>query len=199
MKLIIASNNKGKISEFRQLLEPLGYEVLSQREADIDISPQENGDTFEQNAKIKAEAIFELCKESCVLADDSGLAIDYLSGEPGVYSARYGSSDFTDEQRCDYILDLMKDCPDKKRGAKFVCVLHLIFPDGKAVSVRGECHGEIGYEKIGYNGFGYDPVFMVDGLSFAQIPSETKNKISHRAVAMQKLVDYLKKNKGEAH
>lgn len=192
MKLIIASNNKGKISEFRQLLAPLGYEVLSQREAGIDVSPEENGKTFEANARIKAEAIFELCENACVLADDSGLAVDYLKGEPGVYSARYGNAEFTDEQRCDYILEKMKDCPEKKRKARFVSVLHFIFADGKAVSVRGECEGKIGFEKIGYNGFGYDPVFMVDGLSFAQISAEVKNKISHRAVAMQKLAEYLK-------
>lgn len=196
MKLIIASNNKGKISEFKKLLEPLGYEVLSQREAGIDIEPEENGKTFEENSKIKARAIHALVKNACVLADDSGLAVDYLKGAPGVYSARYGNPEFNDNDRCNYLLENMKNCPDKKRTAHFVCVLHFIFENGTSVSVRGECKGRIGYEPHGENGFGYDPIFYVGEKSFAEIPQEFKNRISHRAVAMNKLYEYLSDKKG---
>lgn len=200
MKLIIASNNKGKISEFRKLLAPLGFEVFSQREAGLDVNPEETGKTFEDNAKIKVQAIYSILdnskKDTYVLADDSGLVVDYLNGEPGIYSARYGGENLTDTQRCELLLENMKDCPEDKRTASFVCVLHFITNYGKSVTVSGECVGKIGYEPRGENGFGYDPVFYTGKLSFAQIPQEVKNTISHRAIAMKKFAEYLVKEEG---
>ena len=190
MKLIIASNNKGKIREYKQILEPMGFEVLSQSEAGIDLEADETGTTFAENSAIKARAIFGMT--SCaVLADDSGLAVDALNGEPGVYSARYGGLE-TSEERSALVLEKLKDTPREKRGASFICCIHLILEDGREIVVEGSCTGWIGYEPVGDNGFGYDPIFMQGGRSFAQLPSEEKNRLSHRADALNKLIEKLK-------
>lgn len=189
MKLIIASNNKGKIKEYKQILEPLGYEVLSQSESGINIEAEENGTTFEENSKIKARAIFDMC-DCAVLADDSGLVIDALNGEPGVYSARYGGLD-SDEARTQLVLEKMKDVSDEKRTAHFVCAIHFIKPNGEEISVTGRVSGSIGYEPKGENGFGYDPVFMYEGKSFAEHTAEFKNQVSHRANALKMLKEKL--------
>ena len=190
MKLIIASNNKGKIREYKQILEPMGFEVLSQSEAGIDLEADETGTTFAENSAIKARAIFGMT--SCaVLADDSGLAVDALNGEPGVYSARYGGLE-TSEERSALVLEKLKDTPREKRGASFICCIHLILEDGREITVEGSCTGWIGYEPVGDNGFGYDPIFMQGGRSFAQLPSEEKNRLSHRADALKKLIEKLK-------
>ncbi len=194
MRLIIASNNKGKIREYKQLLEPLGYDIVSQREAGINIEVEETGTTFAENSALKARAIFEITKNA-VLADDSGLEIDALNGEPGVYSARYGGCT-NDAERVALVLDKMKDVPDEKRTAHFVCTIHFIAQNGSEIAVEGRVYGKIGYEPEGENGFGYDPIFMYEGKSFAQIGAKEKNAVSHRANALKALIQKLTSQEG---
>ena len=172
MKLVIASNNKGKIREYKQILEPLGYEVFSQSEAGLILDVEETGTTFAENSALKARAAFKLCG-CAVLADDSGLEIDALDGEPGVYSARYGGLE-TDDERTALVLKKMKEIPDDKRGAHFTCTIHFIKADGEEIAVEGKVFGKIAHEPVGENGFGYDPIFMYGNKSFAQVDSETK-------------------------
>lgn len=190
MKLVIASNNKGKIREYKQLLEPLGYEVISQSEAGIDLNVEETGSTFAENSALKARAAYKLCG-CAVLADDSGLEIDALNGEPGVYSARYGGLD-SDAERTALVLDRLENVPNDKRGANFTCTIHFIKTNGEEIAVEGKVFGKIGYEPVGENGFGYDPIFMYGDKSFAQVDPETKNSVSHRANALKKLIGALK-------
>ncbi len=192
MKLIIASNNEGKIREFKKMLEPLGYEPVSMKEAGINAQIAEDGDTFSENAHIKAKTIYEIA--SCpVLADDSGLEIEFLGGAPGVYSARYAGENATDEERCSKILEEMRGVDKPLRNAKFVCSLYFIRDDDFELCVNGECEGFIGEEPTGENGFGYDPIFMIDDdTSMACLTDEEKNKISHRARALESLVQELK-------
>ena len=190
MKLVIASNNKGKIKEYKQLLEPFGYEVISQSEAGINIEVEETGTTFAENSALKARAIRKIADVCAVLADDSGLEIDALNGEPGVYSARYGGLK-TDEDRNSLVLEKMKDVPDEKRTARFVCTIHFIKENGEEIAVSGKVEGKIGYEPLGENGFGYDPIFMYGDKSFAQVPADIKNSVSHRANALKMLIERL--------
>ena len=190
MKLIIASNNKGKIKEYKQLLEPFGYEVISQSEAGINIEVEETGTTFAENSALKAREIRKIADVCAVLADDSGLEIDALNGEPGVYSARYGGLK-TDEDRNSLVLEKMKDVPDEKRTARFVCTIHFIKENGEEIAVSGKVEGKIGYEPLGENGFGYDPIFMYGYKSFAQVPADIKNSVSHRANALKMLIERL--------
>jgi len=189
-RIILASNNKGKVKEICEILSPLGYEVVSQREAGINIEPEENGTTFKENAAIKARAIYEI-SHTAVIADDSGLEVEYLNGAPGVYSHRYAGENATDADRCNKLLSELSDAPKEQRNAAFVCVICYIDENGKEQYVRGECKGKIGYEPKGENGFGYDPVFMYGDMSFAEIAPEEKNKISHRADALKKLCRVL--------
>lgn len=196
MKLIIASNNKGKIREFKALLEPMGYEVVSQSEAGVDIEVEETGETFAENAALKARAIFDATENSAVLADDSGLVVDALNGEPGVYSARYGGLG-SDAERSAYLLEKMQGVADENRTARFMCCIHFVNADGSEISVQGKCEGKIGYEPTGENGFGYDPVFMYGDKSFAQVGAEVKNAVSHRANALKLLLEELKKQRGK--
>ena len=190
MKLVIASNNKGKIKEYKQMLEPFGYEVISQSEAGINIEVEETGTTFAENSALKARAIRKIADVCAVLADDSGLEIDALNGEPGVYSARYGGLK-TDEDRNSLVLEKMKDVPDEKRTARFVCTIHFIKENGEEIAVSGKVDGKIGYEPLGENGFGYDPIFMYGDKSFAQVPADIKNSVSHRANALKMLIERL--------
>ena len=191
MKLIIASNNQGKIREMKEILSPLGYEPVSMKEAGIEIDIVEDGETFSENARIKAQAIYEIAKMP-VLADDSGLAVDFLDGAPGVYSARYAGENATDKDRMNKLLEELEGIDKSLRGAKFVCSLYFIKDEETEICVSGECHGFIGEEPIGDNGFGYDPIFMIDDdISMACIPAEEKNKISHRAKALENLVKEL--------
>lgn len=182
MKIILASNNAGKLREFKSILEPYGCEVIPQSEAGVNEEAEENGSSFEENAYIKAELAHRLTGLP-VIADDSGLEVDYLDGEPGIYSARYAEPG----KRCDKILEKLNGVPDEKRTARFVCVICRIDERGEASYFRGECEGRIGYEKRGTNGFGYDPIFMCGEKSFAELSSEEKNHISHRAKALEKL------------
>ncbi|MGN1113635.1 MAG: RdgB/HAM1 family non-canonical purine NTP pyrophosphatase [Oscillospiraceae bacterium] len=189
MKIILASNNKNKLREIREILEPLGLEVISQSQAGADIEVEENGSTFEENSALKAKAIYEMFKTP-VIADDSGLTVDYLNGAPGIYSARYAEPG----KRCLKVLSQLENVPDEKRGASFVCVICYIDENGTEHFFRGECKGKISYEKRGRNGFGYDPIFVYgnENKTFAELSADYKNKVSHRANALQKLSDYFK-------
>lgn len=195
MKLIIASNNKGKIAEFRQMLGPLGYEVISQSEAGIDIEAEETGTTFAENAAIKARAIYEIT-HTAVLADDSGLAVDILGGEPGVYSARYGGIPDS-EGRNALLLKKLEGVAEERRTARFIAALHFIKENGEEISVQGECEGMIGFEPQGDGGFGYDPIFIYGDRTFAQHTQEFKNSVSHRGRALKLLAVRLSEQRAE--
>ena len=182
MKIIAATKNKNKLREFGEILK--GFEIVSQEEAGVDIDVEETGTTFEENSLLKAKAIFEATGTPAI-ADDSGLCVDALGGEPGVYSARYGGEGYDDKGRVELLLKNMKDVPDDKRSARFVCAITLVSGDG-IITARGECEGKIDYEPKGENGFGYDPVFFVEkfGKTMAEITPEQKNEISHRGKAL---------------
>lgn len=195
MKLILASNNAHKLKELRAILSTLGMEVCSQGEMGITIEPVEDGATFEENSYIKAKTIMDACGMPTI-ADDSGLMVDALNGEPGIYSARYGGR-ANDRERLNYLLERMEQVPEAERTAKFVTVITMLTPDGKKLVARGECPGTILREAHGENGFGYDPVFFVPerGCTFAQLPEEEKNKISHRARALAVFAELVRKEK----
>jgi len=191
-RLIIASNNAGKIREFKELLSPFGFEVISMRDAGFNDEIVEDGDTFEENAHIKARAVFEATGMPTI-ADDSGLEIDFLDGAPGVYSARYAGEGASDKERCQKVLDEMHGVARELRDAKFICSIYFIYAEDDEYSVRGEVSGYIGEKPKGKNGFGYDPIFMLnDDESMATIDEEEKNKISHRARAFGQLSRILK-------
>lgn len=192
-QIIIASNNNGKIREFKKLLEPYGFEAVSMRDAGFSDEIVEDGDTFEENAHIKARAVFEKLHMP-VIADDSGLEIDFLDGAPGVYSARYAGEGATDADRCAKVLREMHGVAHELRDARFVCSIYFIYAEDVEYSVRGEVGGYIGDSPVGSNGFGYDPIFMLnEDESMATISDQEKNKISHRAKAFAKLSQILKK------
>lgn len=200
MKLVLASNNAHKLEELRAMLSKLNMEVISQREAGISIEPVEDGQTFEENSYIKAKTIMDACGLPTI-ADDSGLMVDALDGAPGVYSARFGGEKCaTDRERLEYLLEMMKEVPDEKRGAKFVSVITMLTPDGKKIVARGECFGNILHEAHGCNGFGYDPVFFVPekGCTFAQLPPDEKNQISHRAKALALFAETVRREQKNA-
>ena len=190
-KIILASNNKGKIREISEILSPLGFEVISMKDAGIDTDIEENGTTFRENAAIKARAIYSKTRMA-VIADDSGLAVDFLNGAPGVYSHRYGGENATDDEKNQKLLQELSGVPDEKRTAAFVCSICYIDDCGNEHFVQGECSGSIGYEPKGKNGFGYDPIFMYGNRSFAEISANEKNKVSHRANALKSLLKLLK-------
>ena len=185
MKVILASNNKHKLEEIKKILTPLGYEVVSQAEAGVDIDVEETGTTFEENAALKAQAVYDLTG-TAVISDDSGLEVDYLNGAPGVYSHRYAGENATDADRCAKLLSELNGVETAKRTARFVCVLCFIDDKGEKLVIRGTVEGIIGTEPKGENGFGYDPVFMYGDRSFAELSSEEKNTVSHRADALKK-------------
>ena len=185
MKVILASKNQHKLTELSAILSQLGFEIALESEYGLDIDVEETGTTFEENSFLKAEAVMK-ASGLPVLADDSGLMVDCLNGAPGVYSARYGHKS-SDRERTAYLLENMKNVPEGKRGAKFVCVITCLWPDGRKIVARGECPGVIAFEPQGENGFGYDPVFYLPelGMTYAELPSGQKNAISHRARALQ--------------
>lgn len=192
-KIIVATQNKGKVTEIKKLLEGLPIEVLTMGEAHLDIDIEENGQTFEENAKIKAEAISKLT-DAFVLADDSGLEIDYLGKEPGIYSARYLGKDTPYREKNQVILERLQDVPKEKRTARFICAMALAQKGEKTVTTIGIMEGYIGYQIEGTNGFGYDPIFFIDelGTSTASISLEEKNKRSHRAKALKEMLKIIK-------
>ena len=193
MKLILASNNANKLKEFRSLVADLDIELLSQIEAGCDFEVEETGTTFEENAYLKASAVTEATGIAAV-ADDSGLCVDALGGEPGIYSARYGLGHAaSDEERYRYLLQKMEGVED--RSARFVCCICCTFPDGSVIRSRGECEGEILLAPKGQNGFGYDPVFhpLCLDKSMAELSPEEKNAISHRGKALRAFIEELRK------
>ena len=191
MKFIIATHNMKKQAEMQRILSPLGVEVLTAEMAGVTLTDvEETGATFEENAVLKAE---NGCSESGLpcIADDSGLSVDFLGGEPGVYSARYSGKHGDDEANIQKLLKKLEGVPEEKRTARFVSVVCVCFPDGRKLTVDGKCEGKIGFEKHGDNGFGYDPVFMVGKKSFAELSADEKDKISHRGNALRKLAQVL--------
>ena len=192
-KLIFATGNAGKMKEIREILGSPDLEILSQKEAGIETHAEENGTTFEENALIKARAVAEQT-DALVLADDSGLEIDYLGGEPGVYSARYLGEDTPYEIKNQKILDRLEGVPEEKRTARFVCVIAAVLPDGRTFTTRGTIEGIIGWESRGEGGFGYDPIFFVPEYhcSTAELSMEQKNEISHRGKALRAMKEELK-------
>ena len=190
MKLIAATNNAHKLIEFKRILEPLGFTVLSQKEAGIHVEAEETGTTFEENAYLKAKAVYDASGLATV-ADDSGIAVDALNGAPGVYSARYGGPGLNDVDRYEKLLHEMDGVPDEKRTARFVCAISLILSSDQVFGFTGVCEGKIGYEPRGENGFGYDPIFMVGDKSTAELLPEEKDKISHRGQALRNMEQML--------
>lgn len=192
--IIFATGNEGKMKEIRLILADLGMEILSLKDAGIDIEIHEDGKTFEENAVIKARAVMQKTGV-LVLADDSGLEIDYLNGEPGVYSARYLGEDTSYRVKNQSLIDRLKGIPKEQRTARFVCVIAAAFPDGRILTARGAIEGIIGYEERGEGGFGYDPIFWLPeyGCSTAELTMEKKNELSHRGKALRAIKEKLKR------
>ncbi len=191
-KIIFATGNAGKMKEIREILKDLDAEVLSMKEAGVEAEIVEDGKTFEENALIKAKTVCKLTGE-IALADDSGLEIDYLNKEPGIYSARYMGEDTSYRIKNANLIERLEGVPDEKRTARFVCAIVAAFPDGTVKTVRGTMEGRIGYEETGENGFGYDPIFYLPeyGCSSAELSMEEKNKISHRGKALRAIKEEL--------
>lgn len=185
MKVVVATGNPGKLKEFQRILSPYGVEVLSQAQAGVCLEVEETGTTFEENAFLKAQAVFAAAKIPAI-ADDSGLVVDALSGAPGVYTARYAGEHATDEENIAKLLGNMQGVGE--RSARFVCAICYVWGEGKSLTTRGECEGSIGFEKRGEGGFGYDPIFMVENRSFAQLSAREKDDISHRGKALRAFV-----------
>ncbi len=199
MKFIIASKNKKKIAEMERILNPLGIQVVTELDLGIKIPEvDETGETFLDNAVLKAESA---CANSGLpaIADDSGLCVDALGGAPGVYSARFAGEDATDDDNNALLIEKLKGIEKEQRSAQFVSSIAVIFPNGDKVTAYGECKGEIGFVPAGTNGFGYDPYFYVEEISFAQMNASQKDKVSHRGNALRelekKLKEYLDVNK----
>ncbi len=191
-RIIFATGNEGKMREIREILKDLDYEILSLKEAGIDIDIVEDGETFEENAVIKATAVMRASGE-IVLADDSGLEIDYLNKEPGVMSARYMGENTSYRIKNQILIDRLDGVPDEKRTARFVCVVAAAFPDGRVETRRGTIEGRIAHEPAGENGFGYDPIFYYPErkITTAQMSPEEKNKLSHRGKALRLIREIL--------
>ncbi len=193
MKFIIATNNAKKLKELERILKPLGIDAVTAKDAGIILDDvDETGETFAENAYMKAKSAFDKSGIPTI-ADDSGLCVDALGGKPGVYSARYGGENATDEDKNKKLLSEMKDVSLEKRTAHFSCAICCILPDGSKIEVEGICNGTIGYEPVGDGGFGYDPIFMCGDKSYAQLTAEEKDAISHRGQALIKLQTELKK------
>jgi XTP/dITP diphosphohydrolase len=187
-KIILASNNNGKIKEFREIFKDMDIELVPMKEAGIDVDIEENGETFEENSLIKARTVCKL--SGCItIADDSGLEVDYLDGQPGVYSARFMGHDTSYDIKNKAIIYKLKGVSGKDRSARFVAVIAAVFPDGRELVTRGTMEGIIGQEPLGENGFGYDPILFLPeyNKSSAELAPEEKNKISHRGKALEKM------------
>lgn len=192
-KIIFATTNQGKVKEVKMILEDLGVEVLSLKDLDINVDIVEDGTTFEENALIKAKTIAKLSNE-IVLADDSGLEVDYLDKAPGIMSARYMGEDTSYDIKNQAIIDQLAEAKGKERSARFVCAIACAMPDGETFTTRGTIEGEIGYKIEGTEGFGYDPIFYVPefGCTTAQLTPEQKNKVSHRGKALEEMKKILR-------
>ena len=194
MKVVLASKNPHKLVEISKITEKFGFELVLQSELGVDIDVEETGLSFEENSFLKAEAVMKATGLPA-LADDSGIAVDALNGEPGIYSARYGFDESLDDWgRLQLLLKHTENVPDGQRQAKFVCVITMVTPEGKTIQARGEIHGELLRAPAGENGFGYDPIFYYPpaGMTTAQMAPEEKNKVSHRANALRVFYDKLK-------
>ena len=193
MDFILATNNMKKLAEMQRILSPLGINVVTAKMLGVTLEDvEEDGETFEDNAKLKARAA---CKEMNMpaIADDSGLCVDYLNGAPGIFAARFAGEHGNDEKNNDLLLEKLDGVPLEKRTAHYVCAICCTFPDGREIVVRGECNGVIGFERDGNEGFGYDPLFLVDGKAFGRYTAEEKDKISHRGNALRLLTKELEK------
>jgi len=192
-QIVFATGNAGKVKEIRAILGDLGFEVLSMKEAGISTDIEENGKTYEENALIKAREVAKYT-DAIVMADDSGLEIDYLNCEPGIYSARYMGEDTSYTIKNNNLIERLNGVPDEKRTARFVCAIAAVLPDGEELTTRGIIEGRIGYEEAGENGFGYDPIFYVPkfGKTTAQLSPEEKNQVSHRGKALEAMKEILR-------
>lgn len=196
MRIIAATQNVHKIEEMASILGAFGMDILSQSDVGLGaVDIEETGNTFEENSEIKARAICKMTGEIAI-ADDSGLAVDALNGEPGVYSARYAGENATDASNNAKLLDALKDVEASQRTGKYVSVITLVYPDGRLLVSRGECTGVLLFSPRGEGGFGYDPLFVPDGTNktFAEMTAKEKNTISHRAKALNGLRKLLKEN-----
>lgn len=191
-KIIFATSNQGKMKEIREILKNCNCEISSLKDEGIDVDIVEDGETFEENALIKASTIMKMT-DAIVLADDSGLEVDYLNKEPGIYSARYLGENVSQEEKNKYILDKLEGIDDKYRTARFVCSIACAIPGQERFTVRGTMEGQIAHSIAGENGFGYDPIFYVEeyNKTVAELNSEEKNKISHRGRALRLMKDKL--------
>ena len=187
MKLIIATHNQDKVKEFRRILAPLSVTVETTKLDEV----EETGRTFEENARLKAAAAC-LATGLPAVADDSGLAVDALDGAPGVYSARYAGEGASSADRNQKLLRALRSVPAEKRGARFVCAICCVFPNGNVITAQGECEGTIAFQTLGEGGFGYDPLFLVGNRSFGELSGEEKDRISHRGKALQEFAEKLK-------
>lgn len=194
MRIIFATKNLHKMVEIREILADLPYEVISMEEVGIDVDVVEDGTTFEENARKKAKEIGLHFPEDIVLADDSGLVVDYMNGEPGIYSARFGGRDTSYRVKNQMIIDQLADAAEEERTARFVCAIAASLPGGELLDVRGTFEGTIAYKEHGVNGFGYDPIFYVpsEGCTSAELAPERKNAISHRGNALRRMNEVLK-------
>ncbi|WP_276929117.1 XTP/dITP diphosphatase [Herbinix luporum] len=194
-KIIFATSNEGKLAEIKKILGDLKVEILSLKEANINVNIEENGTSFEENAIIKAKTICDLTGE-IVFADDSGLEVDYLDKAPGIYSARFLGENTPYSVKNQYIIDKLKDVEENDRSARFVCVIACAFPDGNIITRTGVIEGYIAKKISGINGFGYDPIFYVPeyNCTTADMPLELKNNISHRGKALQAMKEVLLKH-----
>lgn len=192
MKIILASNNKNKIREVKAILEDLDVDIISMKESGVDMDIEETGSTFEENALIKAREVMKLTK--CItMADDSGLEIDYLNKEPGIYSARFMGHDTPYDVKNKALIDRLQGVEGQDRSARFVAAIAVVFPDGKEIVTRGTMEGTIAYEPCGTNGFGYDPILFLPEYNqcSAELSSEEKNRISHRGKALRMMKEKL--------
>lgn len=193
-RIIFATGNAGKMREIRLILGDLGCEVLSMKEAGVDPEIVEDGTTFAENAEIKAKAVWA-CTGDIVLADDSGLVVDYIGGEPGVYSARYMGEDTPYEIKNRNLIERLKDAPEEERTARFVCNIAAVMPDGRVLHTEAVMEGVIAHEPAGSGGFGYDPILMIPeyGVTSAELTIDQKNRISHRGKALEAMKNELRK------
>ena len=193
-RIIFATGNENKMKEIRMILADLGMEVLSRKEAGAETDIVEDGMSFEENAEIKARAVARILTSDIVLADDSGLEIDYLDKAPGIYSARFAGEDTSYDIKNRILLDRLEGVPEEERTARFVCAVAAVFPDGTVTTVRKTIEGRIAEESAGENGFGYDPIFYVPeyGCTTAQMTPEQKNELSHRGKALRAMKEILK-------
>lgn len=193
-RIIFATGNKDKMREIRMIMKDLGLEILSMKEAGVDADIVEDGMSFEENAEIKARTVARILTSDIVLADDSGLEIDYLDKAPGIYSARFAGEDTSYDIKNRILLDRLEGVPDEERTARFVCAVAAVFPDGTVSTVRRTIEGRIAHEAAGDNGFGYDPIFYVPeyACTTAEMPSDKKNELSHRGKALRAMKEILK-------